>query len=679
MSKMFGYFTGAEEGAFGRIEAAAASDGQPKKQPTVSGTAYSGGYLRVNWPLPVVVDLTGLRATQRVAILLDHTRSQLVGQGEASIGAQSVKLSGVLTGDCETPGEPAHKVCLHAKGGFEWPLSIGVDPQKVEEVAAGATVKVNGRNFTGPCYVVRAGVLQEVSFVSIGGDEKASAKVAASAAGENNMPTFKEWLAAQGKDIAVLAEAEQTKLQAAYDALKDAGLLQAGAVDPVNPQPKPKVVADDPMAQLRAAAAAEHKRQAMIVKHCGTKYPELAAQATEEGWDEPRLTAEVKILDLQASRPKAPAVHVHDAPQLTAEVCEASLCATGRLPNVEQAFSEKTLEASQKLGRLGLQEIIMLVAQAGGWSGRMTASNFRAEHKRILQAAFGTSSIDITGILSNTANKFLLSSFNTVEGIWRRISAVVPATDFKTMTRYRMMPGGQYRKVGADGEIKHGTLSEESRTNKVETYGEMLVVTRQDQYNDDMRAITQVPAQLGGDAARALNTVFWDEFENNASFFSSGNANLVAGSGRPFYLVVDPAKGGSDMAVMEVAFLDGRDTPVVETAEADFNTLGIQMRSYHDWGCAKAEHRGGVKSLKALSLDSLEAANKLFLDQTIDGTHPLGVMPHILLTATGDAVLAKQLYVSSEVRNTTAGTKSLTANAFQGSFEPLVSSYLANS
>jgi hypothetical protein len=206
----------------------------------------------------------------------------------------------------------------------------------------------------------------------------------------------------------------------------------------------------------------------------------------------------------------------------------------------------------------------------------------------------------------------------------------------------------------------------------------MLSITRQDQYNDDLGALTQIPAQLGGDAGRALNSVFWAEFQDNTAFFAAGNSNVVSGAGRPFYLVVDPAKGGNDMAVMEVAFLDGRDMPVVETAEADFNTLGIQMRSFHDWGCAKAEYRGGVKSLTALSLDSLEAANKLFLDQTMDGTHPLGIQPNILLVATGDQVLAKQLYQSTEMRNTTASTKSLTANPFQGSFESLVSAYLAN-
>jgi len=50
------------------------------------------------------------------------------------------------------------------------------------------------------------------------------------------------------------------------------------------------------------------------------------------------------------------------------------------------------------------------------------------------------------------------------------------------------------------------------------------------------------------------------------------------------------------VAVIEVVFLNGRQAPTVESADADFNVLGIQMRGYHDFGVEKQEYRGGVKS-----------------------------------------------------------------------------------
>jgi hypothetical protein len=48
--------------------------------------------------------------------------------------------------------------------------------------------------------------------------------------------------------------------------------------------------------------------------------------------------------------------------------------------------------------------------------------------------------------------------------------------------------------------------------------------------------------------------------------------------------------------LMEVAFLNGRQEPFVETADADFEFLGIQMRCYYDYGAAFAEWRAAVRS-----------------------------------------------------------------------------------
>lgn len=35
-----------------------------------------------------------------------------------------------------------------------------------------------------------------------------------------------------------------------------------------------------------------------------------------------------------------------------------------------------------------------------------------------------------------------------------------------------------------------------------------------------------------------------------------------------------------------MAFLNGQESPTIETAEADVNVLGIQLRGYHDFGCS---------------------------------------------------------------------------------------------
>jgi len=63
------------------------------------------------------------------------------------------------------------------------------------------------------------------------------------------------------------------------------------------------------------------------------------------------------------------------------------------------------------------------------------------------------------------------------------------------------------------------------------------------------------------------------------------NPKYTGASSLAWYILADPA----DMPVIEVAFLNGQQQPTVESADADFNNLGIQMRGYHDFGVAKQE------------------------------------------------------------------------------------------
>jgi hypothetical protein len=70
------------------------------------------------------------------------------------------------------------------------------------------------------------------------------------------------------------------------------------------------------------------------------------------------------------------------------------------------------------------------------------------------------------------------------------------------------------------------------------------------------------------------------------------NSVYTGNSAKAWYLLADP----SDLPVIEVAFLNGQESPTIETADADFNVLGVQMRGYHDFGVALQDFRGGVKS-----------------------------------------------------------------------------------
>lgn len=666
------------------IDLTAAADGAEPKQPTFDILAYTGGQLRVSgFPHPVVVDLRGLEAKGNISALMDHDPKQLVGQGTAKIAGGQVRMTGKITGDHSVAGEPAFKVVGHAKRGFQWPVSIGASVHKLEFVGESTSVKVNGQSFQGPLYVVRAGRLGEVSFLSIGADAGASASIAASAAGnttvqgEPNM-TFEEFCKSKGVDPATMTPDERAAMMKQYEADQTpaaaAAKIEVKATTPI-----------DVGAAVQTAIKAERERTARIEAACklveGSEPLKLRAMAGEI--DEVALKASLDaIAEMRKARPQAFNVHTGTPPPAEPLVLQAALCMSGGLRDIEKRFTPATLEAADRHRGIGLQEVLLFAANQGGYTGRqrITAGNLRP----ILQAAWSTAAI--SGILGATANKFLMESFNYVESAWREIAAIRNVSDFKTVTSYRLTGGGGYTQLGPGGAIDHGTLAEDSFTNKALTYAEMLAITRTDIINDDLGALSAAPAKLGRDAALKLNSVFWTAFLNNSAHFASGYSNLSTGSalaiagltkvvtafrklrstavapdtvgkligltpaimlvpvdlevtalglyrdltvneaatagspapnGNPhvgkyrpvasaylsdssisgysttsWYLLADPRS----LATIEVAFLDGQQAPTVETADADFNTLGIQMRGYHDFGVSLQDPKAGVRA-----------------------------------------------------------------------------------
>jgi hypothetical protein len=229
------------------------------------------------------------------------------------------------------------------------------------------------------------------------------------------------------------------------------------------------------------------------------------------------------------------------------------------------------------------------------------------------------------------------------------------------------------------GEIKHGTLGEESYERQLRTYAKMLGLDRQDIINDDLSAFDDLRTRLGRGGARAFNNAFWTEFMANSTFFTAARGNFIDGAttnlgtdgvglglgvsafrallsadgkrigGTPQILLVPPElefiadqlfNGGSGesqtvantnvfrgkyrvvvspwlsdtdftgnsttawyllrspaiLAAMVSSFLNGNQSPTVESTDADFETLGILFRGYFDFGVNKAEYLSGIKS-----------------------------------------------------------------------------------
>jgi len=446
------------------IEAAKA-EGDTEAMPRFRMVAYTGDAMRVEaLRHPVVVDLEGLSIpSQRRPVRFGHSMYQGVGHTERiSVEDGRLVAEGVVSRD--TPA--AREVVASGKRGFPWQASIGAAVQRMEFVRSGKTVTVNGRTFEGPVYVVRRAVLGEISFVDLGADANTTATIAAEAGRrletggssedeENNVMD----------DTRAMSDTPENP-ERVKDNPTGTGGTQADPARPVEPrtEAQPGTEAEPSSLQppdsglipeIRAKALAETRRIAAIRKVCAGRFGEIEERAIAEGWSPEKCELHV----LRAGRPKAPAVHVIDN-ALDGHVLEAACLLTAKLADVEKVCDERSLEAASRRfrGGIGLQELLLEAAWANGYTGR----NFR-DSRSVLRYAFGHtveaagfSTIDIGGILSNVANKFLLEGFFSVERTWRNITAVRNVSDFKTVTSYRLTLDTPPLVARADGRARCG-------------------------------------------------------------------------------------------------------------------------------------------------------------------------------------------------------------------------------
>ena len=668
------------------IEAAQA-EGEKKSPAKFTSTFYTGGALNIaGWELPVVVDLAGLTNGKVLVANLDHDSSKRVGNFSVANDGRSLVANGSAT--ASTPARD--EVVQSAADGYQWQASLEVSPSRVEEVKAGKKVEVNGQSFEGPLYVTRVGVLKGFAFVSHGADDNTTATIAATAANHKKERTMKAevkaWAESMGIDVDGLSAEQQATVEANFEGKNGRKPAVKASADPFEAR------------KLEAQRRTEIREYAdnMAAKREGDldwveSIEKMCAHAIEKGMG-------VTDFRLELQEAMAPAgfsvvTSRNRDSGLSSRVLEAAVCMAGRLGSDEDLvkkhrFTDQELQTAHDKfkGRIGLKQLLFVAAEANGYRSHY-ANDITPE---VQNAAFGysgprqihgsgMSTLSISTILSNVANKFMRDGFNSVDQTCLRIAGIRNVNDFKTITTTSLTDGLIFEKVGPSGEIKHGTLGEIAYTNKADTYAKMLAITRTDYINDDLGALTLVPKKLGNGSMKKLNDIFWTEFLAlvSANFFGTANVNIntavadmtigglaatetifmnqtnpdatplglqpaillvptalkaaantlmtsekivtgesaTKGDGNPFrgrfqvesspYISNSSYTGATsvgwwmlanpgEMPVIEIAALYGRVEPTVETADAEFNVLGVQMRGYSDVGVKRQEYRGGV-------------------------------------------------------------------------------------
>ena len=628
------------------IDASMAVEGAEKKgTPTFDVSAYNGGKLPLpNFEHPVVVDLTSLRYAENIMAHLDHNREKRTGHvTEKHNDGKTLGLSGVLSFN----NQHSQEVVAAADSGFKWQASIEAakDGGKVEKVPAGKQVSVNGQTFKGPVFVARDWILTGFSFVPHGADATTHARIAAEAAnlnpGKENMTTTLENTEQEPKRLDEVIEASKreseridaiariTETALSYNprkVLEIEAMSRLAESESWSPEKYELHLLRNvyrPLAHTTGRSNKGAEGQVIEAALCMT----VGVQDLEKHYKEEVLDAahsqfrhglgiqEALLIAAQENGYRGRTIgNVEEALHYAADrnVIRASGFSTFSLPNVLSNVANKLLregfdsvEAEWK--KICAKKSVKNFQQhtTNALTGDMTfekvGKDGQLKHATVGEETY-TNQADTYGkMFSITRKDWINDDTGALEGIRRRLGRGGALamndqfwTKFLNNTSFFTSARGNFDD-GSDTEFSADAL----------TAADVLFRSQTDPNGKPLGAtprILVVPPAYRVPALRLMSSQQvlaandkgsdnpWAGMFDVVSSVYMANSTYTGYSAKKWYLLADP----NDIPVIEVALLNGVESPTVESADADFNVLGITFRGYHDFGFSLQEYRGGV-------------------------------------------------------------------------------------
>jgi len=465
------------------IQAAAGAD----KAPTITGTCYGGGITSTVLGLGnMAFDLRGVTIPDApLPLLSEHgdAIAAIVGQVTARIvGGQRIEFSGTLSRT--TPA--AQEVLPLAREGHQFQCSVGLaDAVFGQVVRPGESIVLNGRKLTagGIAFrVVKTCTLREISLVSVGADLETAVNIAAKAhfikGVEPMLQQTAEPVIEQTVEAAAALETQRVSTITARAAHYSAG----------NPGRKDAIQAVAATATAGAATAAE-----------------------------------TEVALMRAARPAYSGVYNHGAAETpTPDVLAAAwLLHAGKSALAEKVYGPTVAEKASDLRCHSSLDLLAAGLRANG----NAVPRGRPE---LIRLAFSTSTCTAMG---SAVEKVAIAAYEDTPQTWRSFCAVKSVPNFRTTTGIRPTFGGNLETLAPGGEVKHGTLGEETYDFAVHTEAKMLRLTREAVINDDLGLIQDTGAGFGQMAMRSLSDCVWRVILAGVStgHFAAGRANYLTG------------------------------------------------------------------------------------------------------------------------------------------------------
>ncbi|WP_302360334.1 prohead protease/major capsid protein fusion protein [uncultured Megasphaera sp.] len=434
------------------------------------------------------VDETALELTRFSngigCVLYNHNRDDVVGRIDRAWIEQGKAYAEITFDDDEEAEKIYHKV----KSGTLKGVSVGYIVNEYTEVKENESLVTPHGEIKGPCYVATKWEAMEISIVSVPAD-------ASVGVGRSQEEAFKSIVKAlkQKEEEQSMSEEQKNMNQINVEQSKD------------NHK------------ELREAIQKERERCENITTLCrhfnidakewiekGTSLADVQTQVLAKAAQNTAPAANFEVKEEEADKYRAAAT---DALLMRAGVC------------IEQPAA-----GANELRSMRLRSLMCDVLEREG-----VAHVQRMDDDELVRAAL-TGTGALPGILSNVANKTMGKAYAEAPTTFQYFTSVGSNVDFKEASQYRLSEAGELVEVTENGEFEQDELKEGSAKKKVLTFGRAFTFTRQMIINDDLGALTRIPALYSAAAKRGINRLVYQQL-TAANNYSEENGNMASTGG----------------------------------------------------------------------------------------------------------------------------------------------------
>lgn len=382
--------------------------------------------------------------------------------------------------------------------------SIGYRVDESVWVPEGQTAIVEGRTFKGPVKVVTKWTPRELSAVPIGADQNAKARseINQQINKEDNMnPQIRAMLEAKGLPATATEE----------EAIAFLGRMEA-KTETTSATDEERAKEEE---RIRAEATGTERERIREIDGICERYDcrDLAREMIISG--KSLEEAQRAVLDAihersKKSNPGASGIIVvgHEQDKFRAAAEHALVLRAGMT-------IEKPAPGAQELRGYTLVEMARECLRVAGL-------NHHGSTKEMVGRALTSS--DFPNILANLATKSMQQGWDDAQETWPIWTGEGSVSDFKTYYDNGLSEFDDLEEIPDSGEIKIGGFSEKSpETYKIASYGKKFKVTRVMIINDDLNALTALPAKRTEAANRKIGDIVYAVLTGNGNM-GDGNA-----------------------------------------------------------------------------------------------------------------------------------------------------------